>query len=371
MSELLDHVARAMASHRPAALATLVAAKGVTPKKAGATMLVAGGGTILGSVTIGGCVDARVIEHADEVIANGQPRLLTMSLGDEDAWDLGLTCGGTVEVLVQRLDASAPHDPALAAYMTARLAYDSGRASTVAVPLDDRIERLVVDESGSATGTLGDPALDDLAIAAARERLRDERASDVDLIMHSGTPVRIFFERVAPPESVVIYGASQVAMSLVVFARELDMRTVVVDGRERYATRERFPDVDEILVGMPSEIARQLPATPRTYAVLLAHDYKYELPVLRELLGSEVGYIGMLGSRKRGAAIRGMLAEEGFSADQLARIHSPVGLDIGARSAPEIALAIAGEIVSTRQQRVRANEVPPAVAAPAPTAAAR
>lgn len=351
MIELLEQFARVVSSGQPAALATLVAAAGATPKKAGSTMWVARDGSLLGSVTIGGCVDARVIERAERVVATGQPELLRMSLGDEDAWELGLTCGGTVEVLVQRVDASAPSDPAATVYGAARRAYEAGRSSVVMARLDDRSERLFIDDTGATSGTLGNAFLDARALDVARRRLASARESGVERIEGDDAPVTLFFERIAPPECVIIYGASQVAMSLVPFARELGMRTIVVDGRERMATRERFPVADEIHVGMPSELAERIPATSRTYVVLLAHDYKYELPVLRVVLGSEAGYIGMLGSRRRGETIRGMLAEEGFDAAALQRLHSPVGLAIGAKSAAEIALAIAAEIVTVREAR--------------------
>lgn len=351
MIELLEQFARVVSAGQPAALATLVAAAGATPKKAGSTMWVSRDGTLLGSVTIGGCVDARVIERAERVVATGQPELLSMSLGDEDAWELGLTCGGTVEVLLQRVDASAAGDPAATAYAQAYRAYEAGRSSVVIARLDDRSERLFIDETGLTSGTLGNALLDARALDVARQRIATSRESGVERIEGDDAAIALFFERIAPPECVVIYGASQVAMSLVPFARELGMRTIVVDGRERMATRERFPLADEIYVGMPSELAEKIPATARTYIVLLAHDYKYELPVLRVVLGSEAGYIGMLGSRRRGETIRGMLAEEGFDAATLQRLHSPIGLPIGAKSAAEIALAIAAEIVAVREAR--------------------
>jgi xanthine dehydrogenase accessory factor len=149
----------------------------------------------------------------------------------------------------------------------------------------------------------------------------------------------------------MIIGAGQVAMSLTRFARELEMRTIVIDGRDRYATRDRFPDADEIRIGMPSEIVASLPATRHVSAVLVAHDYKYELPVLRQLLRAPVGYIGMLGSKKRGVAVRDLLREEGFTNDELARIHTPIGLDLGGKQSPEVALAIIAEIVAVRTGR--------------------
>jgi xanthine dehydrogenase accessory factor len=351
MSELLEQFARVVSSREPAALATLVAAEGATPKKAGSTMWVAADGSLLGSVTIGGCVDARVIERAERVVATGRPELLRMSLGDEDAWELGLTCGGTVEVLVQRIDASSSSDPAARAYGHARQAYDAGRASIVVARLDDGPERLFLDETGATSGSFGDAALDTRALDVARLRLASGRESGVEKLVANGAEVALFFERIAPPESVVIYGATQVAVSLVPFARELGMRTVIIDGRERMATRTRFPLADEILVGMPSDFAERWPATSRTYVVLLAHDYKYELPVLRVVLRRDAGYVGMLGSRRRGETIRGLLAEEGFTEAELRRLHSPIGLAIGAKSAAEIALAIAAEIVAVRETK--------------------
>lgn len=351
MSELLEQFGRVTAEGRPAALATLVAAAGATPKKAGSTMWVSEDGSLLGSVTIGGCVDARVIERAEHVVRTGQPELLRMSLGDEDAWELGLTCGGQVDVLIQRVDPRNAEDPSVVAYRAAREAYSAGRASVVVAYLDDRRGRLTIDESGAMTGTLGDAMLDARAREIATMRLAGARTSGVEQITHEDREIALFFERLAPPETVVIYGASHVAMALVVFAHELGMRTVVVDGRERMATRERFPLADEIHVGMPSEIAEKLGSTWRTYVVLLAHDYKYELPVLREVLRSDAGYIGMLGSHRRGETIRAMLAEEGFVAAELGRLKSPIGLGIGAKSAAEIALAIAAEIVAVREGR--------------------
>ena len=349
MSELLEQFASVEASGRPAALATLVAAAGATPKKAGSTMWVAEDGNVLGSVTIGGCVDARVIERAERVIASGRPELLRMSLGDEDAWELGLTCGGEVDVLVQRVDPSSASDPSVQAYAAAREAFQSGRGSVVVSRLDDGRDRLVIDENGVTTGTLGQALLDERASEIARARLARAQTSSVERVTLDEGEVPLFFERLAPPEALVICGASHVAMSLAVFARELGMRTIIVDGRERMATKARFPTVDEIHVGMPSEITEQLHLTRRTYVALLAHDYKYDIPVLREVLRSDVGYVGMLGSRRRGETIRSMLRDEGFTAAELGRLHSPIGLGIGAKSAPEIALAIAAEIIAVRE----------------------
>jgi xanthine dehydrogenase accessory factor len=160
--------------------------------------------------------------------------------------------------------------------------------------------------------------------------------------------VRAFIEVVAPPALLLVVGAGHVAMPLTELARVLGYRTVVVDGRPRFATPERFPDVDELRVGIPSELVREYPLGPSTALVLVAHDYKYDLPVLRHALGTDLGYIGMLGSRRRGATILQLLRDDGLPEDAITRVRVPIGLDLGARSAPEIALAILAEIQAVR-----------------------
>src|SRR5262249_28611473 len=150
---------------------------------------------------------------------------------------------------------------------------------------------------------------------------------------------RAFVEVFAPSALLLVVGASHVSMPMTELARVLGYRTVVIDGRPRFATRERFPHVDELKIGIPSELVGQYPLAPSTALVLMAHDYKYDVPVLHKALATDVGYIGMLGSTRRGAAILKLLAEEGESEASLKRVRVPIGLDIGARSAPRIALA--------------------------------
>ena len=334
----------------PAAMATLVATQGATPKEAGSKMWVGADGAILGSVTIGGCVDARVIEEASRVLAEGRPALIQMSLGDEDAWALGMTCGGSIEVLIEPVDPTAADDRITKALRLARDEVDAGRRVIVVAPLDDRRERLVVLEHGQRSGTLGDPILDSAAISEAATFVANG-SSGTASIESAGVAHRMFFELYAPPLSLVVFGATHVAMPLVSMARELGLRTVVVDGRERFATHERFPSVHELIVGMPSEIAERLRLSTRSLVVLLSHDYKYDLPVLRAVLASDAAYVGCLGSARRGKAMLEFLADEGVPAEQLARVRIPVGLDIGARSAAEIALSVLAEALAVERGR--------------------
>jgi len=343
---LIDPREPLMSDEKAIAVATLVSATGSTSKKVGTKMIVGESGRLLGGVTIGGCVDAQVVEAADALLGRGGRCMLSISLDDDEAWEIGLTCGGTVDVLIDRVDVRDNDDPIRAAHAVAREAIARDESVVIATPLDGRAAAFVVTESGVRHGTLGDALLNERAAAIASDVLAS--ASRIEEVEHAGTSRKLFFDRQAPATRIVIVGAGQIAMSLTKMARELDIRTIVVDGRDRYATRERFPDADEIRVGMPSEIVASIAPTKRTAVVLIAHDYKYELPVLRALLRSRVGYLGMLGSKKRGVAVRALLREEGFTDEELDRIHSPIGLDIGGKTPPEVALSILAELVAVR-----------------------
>jgi xanthine dehydrogenase accessory factor len=350
MSELFDQIDALRQVEGRAALATLVSTHGTTPRKEGAKMWVGEGGQILGSVTIGGCVDAEVMAEAEDVLSGSHPKLLSMDLGDEDAWEIGLTCGGTIEVFLEpvALGGSPQSAGALALYEKLRSHVAAGGSGAILTRMDppDAGAKVLLLDDGRREGSLADPVLDQEAAAAARGPLATGVSRTVGL--GPGAAVKVFVEVHLPPPTLLVVGGSHVAMPLVTLARSLGYRTIVVDGRPRLATRERFPDVDELQVGIPSELVKRIPLRPTTALVLVAHDYKYDLPVLRHALSGEVGYIGMLGSRRRGDAILRMLREEGQSEEALARIRVPIGLDLGGRTAPEIALAILAEIVASR-----------------------
>jgi xanthine dehydrogenase accessory factor len=351
MSELFEHLDRLKRSSGKVALATLVNTRGTTPRKEGAKMLVGEGGRVLGSVTIGGCVDAQVIEESASVLTAQKPRLLELDLGDEEAWEIGLTCGGTIEVFVEPVDLEAPADATLAVYERLRAHAESGgrgaaltRIDAPALASPKRGAKMLLLDSGAREGTLGDEHLDAAAVAAAGAAIRAGKSSTLTV---EGT--RVFAEVFVPPSILLVVGAGHVAMPLVTLAAVLGFKTVVIDGRPRFATRERFPGVDELKVGIPSELVRTVPLIASTALVLVAHDYKYDLPVLRHALGTPVGYVGLLGSSRRGKAILDLLREDGVTEEALARVHVPIGLDLGAQSAPEIALAVLAEVLAVQR----------------------
>src|SRR5216684_4295398 len=281
--ETFDLIDRLRRAGRRAAMATLVRTTGTTPRKEGTKMFVGNDGNIFGSVTIGGCVDAKVIEQAAEVLGSSSPRLLNLQLGDEEAWEIGLTCGGAVDVFVEPLN-----DEAMSLYETARREWQAGRTVAIATVIagDDLGRRTIVPDPPRKSGVVGNT----------------------------------YIEVLRPPSTLIIFGASAVAIPLVTFAKTLGFRTIVVDGRARFASRERFPDADDIRVGIVSEIAGQMQFGPTTPIVLVAHDYKIDVPVLEKALG--------------------------IDATQLARVRTPIGLDLGGESAADIALSIVSEIVA-------------------------
>jgi Xanthine and CO dehydrogenases maturation factor, XdhC/CoxF family len=342
--ELIDLLLqRLRQTGRRAAMATLVRTAGTTPRKEGTKMFVGDDGGIFGSVTIGGCVDARVIEHSVEVLGTSSPQLLKMDLGDEEAWEIGLTCGGSVEVFIEPLSESV-----IQMYETARREWQAGRSVAVATVISgDAVgSQVLVDSNGLARG----PAPAELTELLRNEVPRLLRSNGGSRTLHLGAS-EVYIEILRPPSKLLVFGAGAVAIPLVTFAKALGFQTIVVDGRARFASRERFPDADDINVGIASEIAEQMDLGPTTPVVLVAHDYKIDVPVLKKALASDTPYIGLLGSRRRGAAILQMLRDDGVPEEQLSRIRVPIGLDLGGETAAEIALSIISEVLAVMRGR--------------------
>jgi xanthine dehydrogenase accessory factor len=347
LHELYQQLEQLRHMNQRAALATLVNTLGTSPRKEGEKMWVGERGAILGSVTIGGCVDASVIEHAEAALAEQRPRLIELALGDEEAWELGLSCAGRIEVFIEPFQTE--HAPWLDLYRALKSHVEEGGAGVLMTCLSGPTigaKRLLLDD-GVTLGSLGDLELEEAICREARSAFTQGVSRTLSLTQDHKM-VRVFIEVHAPPVTLIIVGANHIAILLVQMARSLGFQTIVVDSRPRFATPERFPDTDALLVGIPSEIVKTVPLSASNAVILVAHDYKYDLPILRHILSSPVGYIGVLGSRQRGEGLKKFLREEGVSQETLQRIHVPIGLDLGGRAAPEIALAILAEVVSVR-----------------------
>jgi xanthine dehydrogenase accessory factor len=350
MTLTADRISELREKGRRAAVATLVATTGGAIRRLGETMWVDDRGAIVGSVTIGGCVDARAVELAEEAIRTGACQRVSLPLGDDDAWAFGMTCAGNVDLLVEPVDVSVQDDPVSAAADATSAALRRGRCVIEVAAIGDRPHRLVVVDDGSKAGTLGRAELD-AAVVARAASLIDSRTTGLISVPTSSGAIELFAQVFAPLPSLVIVGATDVAVALVQLASVLGFNTTVIDGRERWASRERFPMANAVLVGMPSELLADLSLSPSTALVLVSHDFKYDLPVLEVALRTRVGYIGVLGSRRRASAIREFLTGIGMSEEDIGRIHIPVGIDIGARTPQEIALSVLAQLVANRSGR--------------------
>ncbi|MGD8278935.1 MAG: XdhC family protein [Gemmatimonadota bacterium] len=381
MSDFFDEIEAFGADEDSAVLATLVATRGTSPRKEGARMWVRADGAIAGSVTIGGCVDAYVLHATEQMPEGPAARLLSLDLGDEDAHALGLSCAGTVDVLVQRVDLRA--GAWIEAMQRVRDAVTAGGRAVTAIVLPRAPSKsgipdvgegstgvdetrsgvpLVIGDDGSLLGTTGEGGLDAGILERGLAWLRLGGAG-TDTVETAAGETRVYFEVHGAGPLLAIVGAGPIAASLATIGRALGQHVVVIDGRARFADPRQFPAAHEVRVGAPASVLAELGVDGSSAIVLVAHDYKFDLPVLRAVLDGPAAYIGMLGSRKRAARMLAMLEEEGISGDRLSRIHTPIGLDIGGRSAAEIALSIAAEIVAVRHGRsggsMRARAVGP------------
>ncbi len=347
MEELFEDIERLVHAEKRVAMATLVATRGTSPKREGAKMWVGEEGRILGSVTIGGCVDARVIAESEQALSSFKSRLVEMKLGNEDAWEIGFSCAGDLDVFIEPVDLTRP-DNVLGLYRDIRNLVNRGMSVVLATSLKENSRRLLIVEYGENAGSLGTPELDSEAQIVALELMKKGVSSTISI---GPDALPVFFETHGPLPTLIVFGASHVAMPLVSLAHDLGLKTIVVDGRPRFATRERFPDVDQLLIGIPSEIAETLSYTSSTFVVLTAHDYKYDLPVLKVVLPARPAYVGLLGSKRRGAAIKEFLRDGGMDQSLLDQLHVPTGLDIGAETAAEIALSILAEAVALKSGR--------------------
>ncbi len=309
MDELLPQIRRWREEGDRVAVATVVATRRSAPRPVGSKLVVSERGKLAGSVS-GGCVESDVVLAAREVLAGGEPRLLTYGITDEMAFGVGLPCGGEIDVFVEELGE------------------------------EERPEVTLTVVAGAGVGErLRDPELEQ----AARSRGRSH-------VLKLGDRT-VFADVVAPPPRLFVYGAVDTAEAVCRTAKLLGWRTVVADARASFATRERIPSADELLVAWPEEALAQVPLDADTAVLVLTHDDKFDLPLLDAALRSDAFYVGALGSRRNQERRRGLLLERGVEEERLERIAGPSGLDIGAETPAETALSMLAEILSVRAGR--------------------
>jgi xanthine dehydrogenase accessory factor len=306
MREVLNELNEWTAGGEQVALATVVETWGSSPRPLGSKMVVTRSGKMAGSVS-NGCIEGAVFEESQKVLKSGEPKLAAFGVADDLAFSVGLACGGHIEVFIQPL--AKVHEQLIGLI-------DQNRAATLRTNL----------VTGEAELTEGMPAGSELA----------RRDGDW------------FIEPFPRPAHLIIVGAIHIAIPLHRLAKLMGYRVTVVDARAKFATTERFPEADELIVAWPDEAMQKLTLDGSSYVVILTHDPKFDLPALRSVLGKDVGYVGAIGSRKTNENRFSELRKEGFTEEQISRVHGPVGLDLGGRGAEETALGIMAEITAVR-----------------------
>jgi xanthine dehydrogenase accessory factor len=336
VKEVLSDIERWRSRGERFAIATVVATRRSAPRPVGAKLAISEGGEMAGSVS-GGCVESDVYEHACEVLDGSRPQLLSYGIADDLALEVGLPCGGEIDVFVER----APSDE-----------------------LVERLVRIVRDEERAVLFTVveGEPLGAELLVTEGGERVGEgpgELGAHVDELLRGGrnrllelgAGLKVFGEVYGPAPRLLVIGAVDTAEDLCALAGRLGWHTIVADARGKFATKERIPSAHELIVGWPEEALAQVQPDYQTAVVVLTHDDKFDVPAIKGALETDAFYIGALGSRRNQERRRERLLEAGVLADELERVSGPSGLDIGADTPAETALSILGEILATRARR--------------------
>lgn len=347
MREVLPDLVAALDRGEAVAMGTVVKTWRSAPRPAGASMLVTAAGEAVGSVS-GGCVEGALYDVGTEVRDEGGVRYETYGVSDDAAFAVGLTCGGILEVFVERVDAATwPELPDLARSIEAR----EPVAVATAVRGEGPVGRHLVVWRDRIAGSFGDAYLDRVVADETRGMLE----SGATGVIHVGADGRrlaeeleVFVTSFAPPPRLVIFGAIDFAAALAQVGKVLGFEVVVVDARPVFATRKRFPHADEVVVDWPHRWLEGQQVDRRTVICVLTHDPKFDVPALEVALRTPAAYVGAMGSRRTHEDRLQRLREAGLTDAELARLRSPIGLDLGARTPEETAISIAAEIVRDR-----------------------
>ena len=336
MRDILADIESWQAEGRAVAIATVVETWGSAPRPAGGKMALTADGRIAGSVS-GGCVENAVVEAGKKTLSSGKPQLLHYGVSDDTAWSVGLACGGSLDIYVERLDPEifAPVDEAL------RAAKPVAVATVIRAPEGELGRKLALFEDGRVAGSI-----DEAALSEARAAMSEGTSRRVQ------TDAReLFIDVLLPAPRLVIVGGVHIAIALVSLAKTLGFRTILVDPREAFANAVRFPHADEIVNDWPDTALARIAPDGSTAIAVLTHDPKLDDPALATALRSRAFYVGALGSRRTQEKRQARLREAGLADEFLSRLYAPIGLTLGGRSPEEIAIAILAQIVAARNRK--------------------
>jgi xanthine dehydrogenase accessory factor len=353
MRDILEPVLKWWTSGETVGLATVVRTFSSAPREPGAALAVSAGGEVVGSVS-GGCVEGATYELATSVMASGQPVLQRYGISDDDAFSVGLTCGGIIDIFVEPVDKSR-----FAELSEVAAAVQSDEPVAIATVIDGpgrvgarRIIWPAGREPAAAKGTLGsgdrlDQAVDDDARGMLAQGVTGVRRYGADGERRLDD-LGVFVQSFAPPPRMLVFGAIDFAAAVARAGKFLGYRVTVCDARPVFATAARFPEADEVITEWPHRYLSRVTVDERTVICVLTHDPKFDVPLLEVALRTPAAYIGAMGSRRTHDDRLARLQEAGLTEAELARLRSPIGLDLGARTPEETAVAIAAELIQLR-----------------------
>jgi len=331
MRELLPDLENWINGGERVALATVISTWGSAPRRAGSTMAVNESGGMVGSVS-GGCVESAVIQAAQEVIKTQQPQRLHFGVADETAWEVGLACGGEIDIFVQ------PVHQEIFSSLLSRLKADQGSVLSTIIKGDEQElgSQVLADEKGKTLASTNETKLESEDIWKAKH----------PQIIELGEKKEIFINPLPASPTLVMVGGVHIAIALAQLAHTLNFRTVIIDPRKAFGNEKRFHHVDQLIQAWPQAAFEQAPLTSSTALASLSHDPKIDDPALKAALASPAFFVGALGSMRTQERRRKRLQDAGVAEKDLARLHAPIGLEIGAETPEEIALAIMAQVVA-------------------------
>ncbi|MFI2478565.1 XdhC family protein [Nocardia xishanensis] len=346
MPEWVDQLLEQHAAGARCALATVIDTFASAPRTPGATMVVTADGEVLGSVS-GGCVEAATVATAESVLESGVPTRTTFGIAADDLFDIGLTCGGTIDIFVEKVsDALIEH---LRHIQRARMEQRPIALATVISGATSATHLRY--ENGELIGFGDDRSLGNALRAPIEEVMASGRHALIDLALTGTETLELFVQVFSPAPRMIIFGAVDFARELCRLGKILGYHTTVCDARSSFTTPARFPEADTVVVDQPQRYLASTALNERSVLCVMTHDPKYDIPLLERALRLPVAYVGAMGSRHVSEQRLQQLRDRGVTEQQLGRLHAPIGLDIGGTTPAETAVSIAAEIIATREHR--------------------
>ncbi|WP_063041672.1 XdhC family protein [Nocardia pseudovaccinii] len=347
MLELIDQLIERHTAGMPSALATVIDTSASTPRPPGAAMAITAVGEVLGSIS-GGCVEAATVTAAESVLESGVPSRVCFGITDNDLLDIGLTCGGTIEVLIEKVS-----DTLIEHLRHIRRAEIDRRPTALCTVLDDpQIITHFRYEDGGLVGLGRDVCSASGLMKPIQDAVNSGHHALVDLSAAGLGDGLLFLQPFTPAPRMIVFGAVDFARDLTRLGKLLGYHVTVCDARPLFTTEARFPEADLVVVDRPERYLRSTTLDERTVLCVMTHDPKFDIPLLESALRLPVAFVGAMGSRQASAQRAQQLRDRGVTDAELARLHAPIGLDIGGATPMETAVSIAAEIIAAREHRM-------------------